>query len=128
LKKKDKIRTLISIIMLLVNLVINAQEIKLDSLTYNIGKIKIGTIYKLKIPLTNSGDKDLIIEHIQSTPSDAIASCTNEPIKPNEIVFIKAQFYITKLGKFTKFFTILSNSKSNQLKRLLFYIKFEIVN
>jgi hypothetical protein len=127
LKKKDKISNLICIIILFFNFIAKGQEIKLDSLTYNLGKIKIGTTYKLKIPLTNSGDKALLIEQIQSTPSDAVANCTKEPIKPNEKVIINAQFYINRIGKFTKFFTIISNSNSDQLKRLLFYIKFEIV-
>jgi hypothetical protein len=64
----------------------------LDSTNQDLGKIKEGSVVELTWKFKNTGNKALIINHVQPACGCTIAEKPNEPIAPGEQGVIKARF------------------------------------
>ncbi|WP_284653037.1 DUF1573 domain-containing protein [Flavobacterium terrisoli] len=119
-------KILVFLCLVLFGLTAKSQEIKLDSLVYDFGKIKVSTEnHKVKVYFTNVGKKPLIIESIQWGVSDMVALKPTEPIYPDKKSYFEITFMTNRIGKQNRYFNINTNSVNG--KSAVFRIKYEII-
>lgn len=120
-------RLLLLLCLIIFGLTAKSQEIKLDSLTYDFGKIKVSNEdYKVSVHFTNTGKKPLIIESIQWSVSDMIAYKPIEPIHPGKDSSFEIKFMINRTGKRNRYLTVRSNATNQETT--VFRIKYEVID
>ncbi len=67
---------------------------------------------------TNTGDKALLITNAKGSCGCTVPSYPKEPIMPGESEYIKVKYDTKRVGPFTKYVTLTTNSVSNTTTRL----------
>jgi hypothetical protein len=99
----------------------SAQDIKFAAEEINYGTIEKGANGVREFKFTNTGDAPLIIESAQGSCGCTVPQFPKEPIMPGESNVIRVQYDTQRLGQFTKYVTVTTNSKSNTTHRLKIY-------
>jgi len=113
-------KTLFAFVMLMTlsSLSLFAQKIEFETLEINYGDIAKGANGVRVFRFKNTGDVPLIISDVQKTCGCTSPSFTNTPIVPGEQGEIQVKYDTQRVGTFTKFVTVHSNSKENTATQL----------
>ncbi len=103
--------TLIVVAVYFIAIAANAQEFKFTKTTIDYGKITQGSERKRVFEFTNIGDAPLIIKQVVSTCGCAVPKKPEKPIMPGKKGKIEVSYDTSRVGGFSKMFTILSNAK-----------------
>lgn len=96
------------------NVMLYGPVITIDSLVINYGNISNKENYRNEIRFTNTGNEPLIIASCKSSCGCLVASCTKEPVLPNESSQIEFHFYtLNRNGPFSKSISLTSNALNN---------------
>jgi hypothetical protein len=95
-----------------------AQKIQFETIEINYGNIVKGANGEREFKFKNTGSAPLIIESAQGSCGCTVPSYPKEPIMPGETKSIKVKYDTQRVGGFTKYVTINSNSTENTQVRL----------
>lgn len=104
-------------------IIVNAQEIKLGENEVDFGDVQKSTKQLVKdVTIYNTGDAPLIITNVKPTCGCTVPSWPKTPIAPGKSATMTIKYSsTTKVGRFSKAITVLSNSVSQP--RLMVRVK-----
>jgi hypothetical protein len=94
------------------------QEIKFESLEIDYGKIDKGSNGTREFIFTNIGEAPLLVQNAQGSCGCTVPTWPKEPIMPGERSKISVKYDTQRVGAFTKYVTLTTNSKSNTSTQL----------
>jgi Protein of unknown function (DUF1573) len=98
-------------IMVLASFSLVAQQIKFDQQgTIMYGQIEQGSKGDCWVEFTNIGDVPLIITAAGTNSGGCMATYPREPIRPQEKGQIRIMYDTKRIGRFTRYLTVRSNS------------------
>lgn len=99
----------------------NAQEISFEKTTHNFGKVERGPKVYYEFMFINTGDKPLIIDHVDKTCGCTTPEWTTDPVMPGDTGYIKFGFDTDRpAGGFAKGLTVHSNAVNKPEQSLIF--------
>jgi hypothetical protein len=95
-----------------------AQKMEFETIEVNYGDIVKGTNGVREFKFKNTGAAPLIIESAQGSCGCTVPDYPREPIMPGETKSVKVKYDTQRVGPFTKYVTLKSNSTENSEVRL----------
>ena len=96
----------------------SAQEISFESEEVDYGKIEKGSERVREFKFKNIGSAPLIISDAKGSCGCTVPTYPKEPIMPGQSDVIKVNYDTNRLGPFTKYVTLTTNSTTNTSTRL----------
>lgn len=94
------------------------QDIKFETLEINYGKIDKGSNGTREFYFTNNGNAPLLVQNAQGSCGCTVPTWPKEPIMPGERSKISVKYDTQRVGAFTKYVTLTTNSTSNTATQL----------
>lgn len=94
------------------------QDIKFETLEINYGKIDKGSNGTREFYFTNNGNAPLLVQNAQGSCGCTVPTWPKEPIMPGERNKISVKYDTQRVGAFTKYVTLTTNSTSNTTTQL----------
>ncbi len=95
-----------------------AQQAEFETLEIDYGNLAKGANGVREFKFKNIGNAPLIIENAQGSCGCTVPDYPREPIMPGETKAIRVKYDTQRVGPFTKYVTLTSNSKDNTSTRL----------
>jgi Protein of unknown function (DUF1573) len=100
------------------NALVSAQKIEFETLEVNYGKVTKGANGVREFKFKNTGSAPLVIENAQGSCGCTVPDYPREPIMPGASGVIRVKYDTQRVGAFTKYVTLTSNSTDNTSTRL----------
>jgi hypothetical protein len=98
-----------------------AQEIRFAAEEINYGRVEKGSEPFREFRFTNTGNGPLVIMNAVSSCGCVTVSFPKEPVMPGASDRIVVRYDTQRVGAFTKYVTVTSNSKAKETVRLKIY-------
>ncbi|MEM8894732.1 MAG: DUF1573 domain-containing protein [Bacteroidota bacterium] len=97
---------------------VSAQQIEFTSTSIDYGEIERNADGVREFEFTNAGDAPLLISSARGSCGCTVPSFPREPIEPGASNVIEVKYDTNRIGAFTKYVTLTTNSLENPTVRL----------
>ncbi len=101
----------------------SSPEIEFRSNNVALGLLSKGIVSEKKIQFQNTGDQPLLISKIKTSCGCTASNWPKEPILPGKSNYITIRYNTSKVGKFRKSLTVVSNAKTSNV---ILYVSGEV--
>lgn len=102
-----------------------AQKMDFAETTIDYGTIEKGSNGVREFEFTNTGSAPLLIKHAKGSCGCTVPTYPKEPIMPGKSGVISVKYDTNRVGPFTKYVTLTTNSTDNTTSRLMIKGKVE---